>query len=195
MERSPEKELILMTLMNAPAYDVSKAKRMQYALIAAGVLVAVLVVATLAGFISGHGWLFSNVYTEHRVNKFLTAIEKQRLCHGVRHLSERQRLAEASGEVQRVSTLQRFTEDWTKYSPVGPIHSHHVDKSVSDGSGSFGTTLLVASTINGDSREAAVHRGAAGRWNVHVSCAAYLRVLKGLIERSAQGAKVQREGR
>ena len=66
-----------MTLMNAPVYDAGKAKRMKYALIGAGVLVALLVVATFAGFISGHGWLFSNLYTEHRVNKFLTAIEQK----------------------------------------------------------------------------------------------------------------------
>ncbi|MEZ2348393.1 hypothetical protein [Terriglobus sp. RCC_193] len=138
-----------MTLMNAPVYDAGKAKRMRYALIAAGVLVALLVVATFAGFISGHGWLFSNMYTEHRVNKFLTAIEQQDFAtaYGIY-----QNDADWQQHPDKYSgyPLQRFAEDWTKYSPVGPIHSHHVDKSVSDGSGTFGTTLLVAATINGD---------------------------------------------
>lgn len=138
-----------MTLMNAPVYDAGKAKRMRYAWIGAGVLVALLVVATFAGFISGHGWLFSNVYTEHRVNNFLTAIEQQDFAkaYGIY-----QNDADWQQHPDKYSgyPLQRFTEDWTKYSPVGPIHSHHVDKSVSDGSGTFGTTLLVAATINGD---------------------------------------------
>lgn len=138
-----------MSLMDAPAYDEKKAKRTKYLFIAAGVLVALLIVTTLAGFISGHGWLFSNVYTEHRVNKFLTAIEQQdyATAYGIyQNDSDWQKHPEKYSGY----SLQRFTEDWTKYSPVGPIHSHHVDKSVSDGSGSFGTTLLVASTINGD---------------------------------------------
>ncbi|MEK6397522.1 MAG: hypothetical protein V4734_05500 [Terriglobus sp.] len=138
-----------MSLMDAPAYDEKQAKRTKYLFIAAGVLVALLVVATLAGFISGHGWLFSNVYTEHRVNKFLTAIEQKDFAtaYGIyQNDSDWQKHPEKYSGY----SLQRFTEDWTKYSPVGPIHSHHVDKSVSDGSGTFGTTLLVASTINGD---------------------------------------------
>lgn len=138
-----------MTLMNAPAYDVKSAKRTQYLLVAAAVMVALLVVATFAGFISGHGWLFSNAYTEHRVNKFLTAIENNDFAtaYGIyQNDSDWQKHPDKYSGY----SLQRFTEDWTKYSPVGPIHSHHVDKSVSDGSGTFGTTLLVASTINGD---------------------------------------------
>ena len=139
-----------MALMDAPAYDAGKAKRMQYLLIAAGVLVAALVLATLAGFISGHGWLFSNVYTEHRVNKFLTSIENKDFATAY-GIYQNDSGWQKHPEKYSGYSLQRFTEDWTKYSPVGPIHSHHVDKSVSDGSGAFGSTLLVASTINGDS--------------------------------------------
>ena len=30
-----------------------------------------------------------------------------------------------------------------------PIHSHHVDVSRTDGSGTFGTGIIVASTLNG----------------------------------------------
>jgi len=139
-----------MTLMNAPAFNAKRERLMKQLLIAAGVLVAVLVVATFAGFISGHGWLFSNIYTEHRVDQFLTAIEKgdYTKAYGIYQNDSdwQQHPDKYSGY-----PLQRFTEDWTRYSPVGPIHSHHVDKSVSDGSGTFGTTLLVGSTINGNS--------------------------------------------
>ena len=41
--------------------------------------------------------------------------------------------------------LDRFTEDWTTESPAGgPILSHHVDISKTDGSGTFGTGIIVA---------------------------------------------------
>ena len=47
--------------------------------------------------------------------------------------------------------LQRFTEDWTTASPVGePIHSHHVDISKTDGTGAFGSGIIVAVRVNGD---------------------------------------------
>ena len=48
-------------------------------------------------------------------------------------------------------SLQRFTEDWTTESPVkGPIVSHHVDISKTDGSGMFGSGIIVAVRVNGD---------------------------------------------
>ena len=55
-------------------------------------------------------------------------------------------------EKYKAYPLDRFTEDWTTYSPVGPIQTHHVDKSVTDGTGAFGTTILVGSTVNGSKR-------------------------------------------
>jgi hypothetical protein len=138
-----------MTLLNAPEYDARRAKMQERLLIGAGVLVAALVLLTLAGFITGHGWLFSNLPIEHRVNKFFTAIENKDFATAY-GLYENDPDWQQHPEKHKEYSLQRFTEDWTTYSPVGPIHSHHVDKSVSDGSGSFGTTLLVATTINGD---------------------------------------------
>ena len=48
-------------------------------------------------------------------------------------------------------TLQRFTEDWTTESPVkAPITSYQVDISKTDGSGAFGTGIIVAAHVNGD---------------------------------------------
>jgi hypothetical protein len=138
-----------MTLMNAPAYDARRAALIRSLGIGLASLFALLVVLTFAGFISGHGWLFSNLLTERRVDHFLTAVEQKDFnkAYGIYMNDDdwQQHPAKYSGY-----PLNRFTEDWTKYSPVGPIHSHHVDKSVSDGSGTFGTTLLVAATINGN---------------------------------------------
>ncbi len=137
-----------MTLLNAPAYNERRERLLQTLLIAGGALFGILLVATFAGFLTGHGWLFSNLYTEHRINRFLTDLEQKNFTDAygiyVNDADWQQHPSKFSGY-----SLQRFTEDWTTYSPVGPIHSHHVDKSVSDGSGPFGTTLIVAATING----------------------------------------------
>jgi hypothetical protein len=140
---------IAMTLMNAPAYDARKEKLVKNGLIAVGVLFALLLVATLAGFITGHGWLFTNMYTEHRVNQFFSAIEAQDYAKAY-GIYQNDSHWQQHPEKYSGYPLKRFTEDWTTYSPVGIIHSHHVDKSVTDGSGTFGTTLLVATTMNGD---------------------------------------------
>ncbi len=137
-----------MTLLNAPAYNESRERLVQTLLIGVGSLFGLLLVLVFAGFISGHGWLFSNLYTEHRINRFLADIEQRNFAdaYGI-YMND----PDWSKHPQQHSgyPLQRFTEDWTRYSPVGEIHSHHVDKSVADGSGPFGTTLIVASTING----------------------------------------------
>jgi hypothetical protein len=138
-----------MTLMNAPEYDVRRANLIQNALIAVAAFFGLLLVATFAGFITGHGWLFSNVATEHRVNQFLTDIETKDFA-GAYGIYVNDKNWQTHPDKYSGYPLKRFTEDWTTYSPVGMIHSHHVDKSVSDGSGTFGTTLLVGSTINGD---------------------------------------------
>ncbi len=138
-----------MTLLNAPAYDERRERLLRNLLVSAGVVLALLLVLTFAGFISGHGWLFSNLYTEHRVDRFLTDIQDGDFseAYGI-YVNDSHWTAHP--EKYSGYPLQRFTEDWTKYSPVGPIHSHHVDKSVADGSGPLGTTLIVGSTINGD---------------------------------------------
>ena len=137
-----------MTLLNAPAYNERRERMVQTLLIALGGLFSLLLVLTFAGFISGHGWLSSNLYTEHRINRFLTDIEQKNFDDAyaiyVNDSSWKQH-----PEKHHEYPLKRFTEDWTTYSPVGAIHTHHVDKSVADGSGPFGTTLIVASTING----------------------------------------------
>lgn len=139
-----------MTLLNAPAYDPRRENLTRYLIIGASTLVFALLLTAFAGFITGHGWLFSNLRSEHRVDRFFTAIEQKNFAtaYGIYQNDSdwQQHPAKYSGY-----PLNRFTEDWTTYSPVGIIHSHHVDKSVSDGSGTFGTTLLVATTMNGNS--------------------------------------------
>ena len=140
-----------MTLLNAPAYDERKANRQRTALIAGAAAFALLLVLTFAGFITGHGWLFSNLPVEHKVNEFLSDIQNKDFpaAYGI-YVNNKHWQQDPS----KYSSypLERFTEDWTKYSPVGPIVSHHVDKSVTDGTGVIGTTVIVGSTVNGDKR-------------------------------------------
>lgn len=138
-----------MTLLNAPAYNARREQLVSLLLKGSGALFALLVVLTLAGYISGHGWLFTNLYTEHRINRFLTDIENKDFKHAY-GIYFNDAAWQTHPEKYKEYPLQRFTEDWTIYNPAGTIHSHHVDKSISDGSGPFGTTLIVASTINGD---------------------------------------------
>lgn len=137
-----------MTLLNAPAYDARRDNLIRNSLIGGAALVLLLIVLTLAGFISGHGWLFSNLPAERHVDRFLTDIEQKDFAHAY-GIYMNDANWQATPQKYTGYPLARFTDDWTTYSPVGPIRSHHVDKSVSDGSGTFGTTLIIASTING----------------------------------------------
>lgn len=141
-----------MTLLNAPAFDEKREKAKHALLVALGIFVAAVIVVAFAGIISGHGWFFSNFYAEHRVNIFLTAVEQKDFnkAYGIYENDD-----DWQQHPQKFSSypLARFTEDWTTYSPVnGIINSHRVDKSIVDGTGPFGTGVIVGVTINGNKR-------------------------------------------
>ena len=144
--------MALTDLMDAPAYDPAHDDRRRNIII--GVIVAILLVGAVAlvGYVSGHGWLFSNLGYEHRVNNFFDALEGKNYpkAYGIYYNDPdwQQHPAKYTSY-----PLARFTDDWTLASPVNaPITSHHVDKSVSSGSGTFGTGVIVATTINGDKK-------------------------------------------
>ncbi len=139
-----------MTLLNAPAYDEKRAKLNHFLLIGAGVLVAVFIVISFAGRLLGHGWAFTDLYAEHRVSQFFDALEAKDYdkAYGIFYNDAdwKQHPAKYSGY-----SVQRFTEDWTKESPVkAPIVNHHIDVSATDGSGFFSTGIIVATRVNGD---------------------------------------------
>ena len=142
--------MALTDLMDAPAYDPTRDDRRRNLII--GIIVAILLLGALAlaGFVSGHGWLFTNEGYEHRVNNFFSALEAKDYprAYGIYYNDAdwQQHPGKYSGY-----PLARFTEDWTTESPINaPITTHHVDKSVSAGSGTFGTGIIVATTVNGD---------------------------------------------
>jgi hypothetical protein len=137
-------------LMNAPAFNERKENLQRNLLIGSAVLLFLIVVLTLLGFILGHGWLFTNLPAEHKVSKFFSALEAKdySTAFGIYNND-----SDWQQHPQKYSDypLPRFTEDWTTESPVhAPITSHHVDISKTDGSGTFGTGVIVAVRVNGE---------------------------------------------
>ena len=139
-----------MTLLNAPGYDPARERR-KAVLIYGGIAVVVLTaVIGVLGFLMGHGWFFTNMKAEHRVDQFFNALEAKdyNKAYGI-WMND----ADWQQHPQKFDyTLKRFTEDWTTESPVGPIRSHHVDISKTDGTGTFGTGIIVAVRVNGDQK-------------------------------------------
>jgi len=138
-----------MTLLNAPEYDAKGENRKRNLLVGAGLLFALAVVTCLSGYVMGHGWFYSNLGAEHRVSNFFTALEAKDYpkAYGIYFNDPNWQQHPQKYDY----TLQRFTEDWTTESPVkAPITSHEIDISKTDGSGAFGTGIIVAARVNGD---------------------------------------------
>jgi hypothetical protein len=138
-----------MTLLNAPEYDGRRENMKRNVLVGSGALVALVLVLFFGGYLLGHGWFFSNLPAEHRVNSFFTALEAKDYAkaYGIFYND-----ADWQQHPQKYDyTLKRFTEDWTTESPVkAAITNHHVDISKTDGTGRFGTGIIVAVRLNGD---------------------------------------------
>jgi hypothetical protein len=133
-----------MTLLNAPEYDSRRDTRNRNLLIAAGVLVALMVVVGMGGFVLGHGWFFSNLPAEHRADNFFKALEAK--DYGKAYaIYTNDPDWQQHPERHTDYPLQRFTEDWTTASDWGgPIQSFHVDVSKRDHSG-----VVVAARVVG----------------------------------------------
>jgi hypothetical protein len=139
-----------MSLLDAPVYDERKEKLKVTLLIATGVMIALLVLLTLAGFMLGHGWLFTNLPAEHRVNTFFNALEAKDYSKAYGIYYNDPNWAQHPDKYKDYP-LARFTDDWTTDPDVNaPIRSHHVDISKTDGTGTFGTGIIVAVRVNGD---------------------------------------------
>ncbi len=132
-----------MTLLNAPQYDRSREELRSKLLIGSGITLLVLVVLTVAGFLLGHGWLFTNLPIEHKVSVFLSTVERGDYpkAYGM-WMND----PDWQQHPQKYDyTLKRFTEDWTTASDWGgPVKSFHVDVSKRDHTG-----VVVAARING----------------------------------------------
>jgi hypothetical protein len=130
-----------MTLLNAPEYDKRKENTKRNVLIGAGVLVLLTAVIGVGGFLLGHGWFFSTLPAEHRVDQFLTALEAKDYDKAYAIWMNDPDWKQHPQKYDY--TLKRFTEDWTTESDWGPIKSHHVDISKRTGTG-----VIVAARVN-----------------------------------------------
>jgi hypothetical protein len=136
-----------MTLLNAPAYDERKEHLKKALLIGGAATIALLFILTFAGFLLGHGWFFTNLPAEHKVNEFYSALEAKDYAkaYGIYNNDANW---QQHPDKYKDYPLDRFTDDWTKDSPAGgPILTHHVDISKTDGTGTFGTGIIVAATV------------------------------------------------
>ena len=136
-----------MSLLDAPAYDPAPDRRKRNLLIGSLITIFVLAVLIVGGYAMGHGWLFTNLPAEHRVNNFFNALEAKdyNKAFGIYNNDP-----DWQQHPQKYSyTLKSFVDDWTT-DPRNfyPITSHHVDISKTDGSGMFGTGIIVAVRIN-----------------------------------------------
>lgn len=139
-----------MTLIDAPAYNEGREKLKQNLLIGTGVLIVLLVVLSLVGFVLGHGWLFTNLGAEHNVNNFFQSLEAKDYAKAYGIYNNDSHWQQHANKFSNYP-LDRFTEDWTTESPVkAPITEHHVDISKTDGTGLFGTGIIVAVRVNGN---------------------------------------------
>ncbi len=130
-----------MTLIDAPAYDPSRDNLKRNILIGTGVFILLAIALGMGGYVDGHGWFFSNIPAEHKVDHFLTALEARDYATAYNIYT--------GGQPDSGYPLPRFTEDWTTLSPVkGPITSHHIEISKAEGSGIFGTGVIVAAHLN-----------------------------------------------
>lgn len=138
-----------MTLLNAPEYNARREALRRNLLIGAGILLVAIVVTGVGGYLVGHGWFFSNLPAEHRVNNFFNAIEAKDYNKAYAIWLNDPNWQQHPQKYDY--TLKRFTEDWTTASPVNaPITSHHVDISKASGTGVFGTGIIVAVRVNGN---------------------------------------------
>jgi len=141
-----------MSLMDAPVYNETRENAKKKLLIGSAIVFAALLLLTLLGYILGHGWLFTNLPVEHRVNNFFSALEAKDYGKAF-DIYTNDPTAAQHPERHSEYPLARFTQDWTADSPVNaPITSHHVDISRTDGSGTFGSGIIVAVRVNGNKK-------------------------------------------
>jgi len=109
-----------MTLLNAPEYNAHREAVRRNLLIGAGILLVLIVITGVGGYLVGHGWFFSNLPAEHRVNNFFNALEAKDYNKAYAIWTNDSNWQQHPQKYDY--TLKRFTEDWTTDSPVnGPI--------------------------------------------------------------------------
>ncbi len=137
-----------MSLLDAPVYNQRSEQTKKAVIFAVPALVLLTAILGVAGFALGHGWFFTNLAAEHKVNNFFSAIEAKDFGRAYAIYTNDSDYAQHADK-HKDYPLPRFTEDWSTESPAGgPILAHHVDISKTDGSGTFGTGIIVAVRVD-----------------------------------------------
>lgn len=123
-----------MTMMDAPEYDARKDARKRNMLIGAGALIVVLGAIAFAGYFTGHGWLFMNIPAEHRVDKFLSTVERKDYNRAFAMWNNDDNWRQHPDKYKDYN-FGRFQVDWSSSSDFGPITSHKIVCSLALGSG------------------------------------------------------------
>ncbi len=141
-----------MSLLDAPAYDEKKARTLKAAIVGSISLVFLLAILTVAGYILGHGWLFTDLPAEHKVGDFFAALQARDYNKAFGIYNNDPDWQQHPDKYASYPE-SRFQDDWTTQDPIkGPVDSYHVDISKTDGTGTFGSGIIVAVTVNGSKR-------------------------------------------
>jgi hypothetical protein len=135
-----------MTLMDAPQFDVAKAKRLREltigALIAAGAVVVVYIVLWTAFFHTFEFWAWP---AEHRISAFMKTLEAADFNKGF-EMWYRDPDWQKHPERYSAYDFNQFQKDWGPMCDYGKIRSHKILMAKSVGNG-----VVVGLTVNGDS--------------------------------------------
>jgi hypothetical protein len=114
-----------MTLLDAPVYNAREANRNRNIVIAVIVVVLLIAATGFLGFLTGHGWFFNTVPSEHRVNKFLDAVEAKDFTQAYgrwNHDPDWQK----HPDQYKLYDFNQFQKDWGPTSDYGVIRSHQI---------------------------------------------------------------------
>jgi hypothetical protein len=125
-----------MTLLDAPSYDQSRAKKRR------NLLIATLISCGLAGIVVFLCW---NLPAERRVNQFFTAVEGGDFSKAFGIWNNDPNWREHAQRYAKAGySYGRFVVDWDKSSDYGRITSYKVLHTTS-----YGNDILLAVEING----------------------------------------------
>jgi hypothetical protein len=132
-----------MTLLDAPAYDARRAKRNRSILIGVVTLVVAIGLTGVVGFVSGHGWFFSTLPSEHRVNKFFATLESgdYKKAYSIWNNNPNW---EQNPDQYKPYDYNQFYKDWGPAGDYGVIKSHQIVISKAVGNG-----VVMGVDING----------------------------------------------
>ncbi len=114
-----------MTLLDAPTYNAAHARRNRNILIAIVAIIVLVAVVGFLGFVTGHGWFFNTLPSEHRVNKFLDTVEAKDFAKAYAVWNNDDDWQKHPDQY-KLYDFNQFQKDWGPASDYGVIRSHQI---------------------------------------------------------------------